>query len=493
MRHLLVRAVLLAAALAAAPSSALAQDTITVRAARLLDGTGGVLQNATVEIKDGRIVAIDQRTGPVTYDLGARTLMPGMIDVHVHIGYHFGKSGRADNQGETPAERALFAAQNAWVTLVNGFTTVQSAGALEDKELREAIARGLPGPRLLSSLGSANERTGDAEALRAYVRAQKAAGADFIKIFASKSIRDGGAQTLSDEQLKAACGEATAQGLRTLVHAQSDGSALAAARAGCTQVEHGSGISEATLKYMVEHGTYLDPNIGLVLQNYVENKAKYLGIGNYNEAGFAFMEKQVPLNYPMFAAALAAKVKMPMGTDAVAGAHGQNAREIVTRVKDGGQKPMDAIIGTTSLAAESLKMADQIGAVAPGLLADLVALDGDPLQDITAVRRVVVRDEGRHGLQARPGDGRRAGDDRPLGGGRAGGRRGLDTGHLFATGRAGVAGLRRRRRRHEVLAADRHRPRQREHASSRRGNGGPTISPWRPTGRARATSRRRRS
>ncbi len=392
MRQSFLRPLLVAVAVAVAaamPSSVLAQDTITVRATRVLDGKGGVLPNATVEIRDGRIVKVDQRTGPVTYDLGNRTLMPGLIDVHVHIGYHFGKNGRAQNQGETPAERALFAAENAWVTLANGFTTVQSAGASEDKELREAIARGtLPGPRLLSSLGSANERTGDAEALRAYVRAQKAAGADFIKIFASKSIREGGAQTLSDEQLAAACGEAKAQGLRTLVHAQSDGSALAAAKAGCTQVEHGSGISAATLKYMADHGTYLDPNIGLVLQNYVENKAKYLGIGNYNEEGFAFMEKQVPQNYPMFALALASGVKMPMGTDAVAGAHGQNAREIVTRVKDGKQKPMDALVGATSLAAESLRMADQVGALAPGLFADLVALDGDPLQDITAVRRV---------------------------------------------------------------------------------------------------------
>ena len=86
-----------------------------------------------------------------------------MIDVHVHIGYHFGKDGRAQNQGETPAEMALFAAENAWVTLINGFTTVQSVGAASDKELRDAIARGvLPGPRILSSLGSMNERTGDA-------------------------------------------------------------------------------------------------------------------------------------------------------------------------------------------------------------------------------------------------------------------------------------------------------------------------------------------
>lgn len=393
MHRPLIRIALYAVVLAAGaawPPPALAQDAVTVRAARVIDGKGAVIERATVEIRDGKIVRVDQRTGAVTYDLGAVTLMPGMIDVHVHIGYHFGKDGRARNQGETPAEMAYFAAENAWATLVNGFTTVQSAGAPGDKELRDAIARGhLPGPRILSSLGSMNERTGDPEALRAYVRSQKAAGADFIKIFASKSIRDGGAQTMTDAQLEAACGEATAQGLRTLVHAQSDGAAMAAARAGCTQVEHGSGISVETLSYMAGHGVYFDPNIGLVLQNYVENKAKYLGIGNYNEEGFAFMEKQVPENYPMFARALAAKVKMPMGTDAVAGAHGQNAREIVTRVKNGGQAPMDGLIGATSLAAESLRLGDQIGSLAPGMLADLVALDGDPLQDITAVQRVV--------------------------------------------------------------------------------------------------------
>jgi imidazolonepropionase-like amidohydrolase len=380
----------LAAGAAAAPSLAAAQDAVTVRAARVIDGTGAVLQNATVEIRDGTIVGVDQRQGAVTYDLGDVTLMPGLIDVHVHIGYHFGKDGRASNQGETPAEAALAGAANAYTTLINGFTTVQSAGAPGDKDLRDAVARGqLPGPRILSSLGSMNERTGDVDQIRAYVRKQKAEGADFIKIFASKSIREGGAQTLTDEQLAAACGEARAQGLRTLVHAQSDGPAMAAAKAGCSQVEHGSGISAATLQFMAEHGVYFDPNIGVVLQNYVENKAKYMGIGNYNEEGFAFMEKQVPLNYPMFKLALAAKVRMPMGTDAVAGAHGQNAREIVTRVKDGGQAPMDAILGATSLAAESMGLGRQIGTLAAGLQADLVGVKGDPLADITAVRRVL--------------------------------------------------------------------------------------------------------
>ncbi len=234
--------------------------TVTVRAARVLDGRGGTLQNAVVEISGGRIIRVDQRTGPVTVDLGAATLLPGMIDTHVHIGWHFGKDGRASNQGETPAEMALFAAENAWVTLINGFTTVQSAGAMSDRDLRDAINRGvLPGPRVLSSLGSANERTGDAAALRAYVVKQKAEGADFIKIFASKSIRDGGAPTMTLDQLQAACGEAKAQGLRSMVHAQSAEAAILAAKAGCTQVEHGAFANDEALKLMAERGVLLRP------------------------------------------------------------------------------------------------------------------------------------------------------------------------------------------------------------------------------------------
>jgi imidazolonepropionase-like amidohydrolase len=385
------RVVAFVAALACASAGVEAQSgSVTIRAARVLDGRGGALANATVEVKDGVIVAIDRRGGPVTYDLGNRSLMPGLIDVHVHIGYHFGQDGRAQNQGESPAEMALSAAENAWTTLMAGFTTVQSVGAASDQALRDAIARGvLPGPRILTSLGSVNERGGGPDELREYVRRQRAAGADVIKVFASRSIRDGGAQTMTDEQLRAVCGEAKTVGLRTLVHAQSDGAAMAAARAGCTQVEHGSGISTATLEFMAKNGVYFDPNIGVVLQNYVENKARYLGIGNYTDEGFAFMEKQIPENYPMFKRALAAKVKMPVGTDAVAGAHGQNAREIITRVREGGQPAMDAIVGATSLAAESLGLERQLGALAPGLQADIIAVDGDPLLDIASLRRVV--------------------------------------------------------------------------------------------------------
>ena len=378
------------AIVAGCAANAFAQaQSVTIRAARVVDGRGKLMANAVVEVRGDKIVAVDQRSGPVTYDLGNVTVLPGMVDTHVHIGGHFSKGGRADNQGETPAEAALYAAENAWLTLSNGFTTVQSVGAMSDKELRDAINRGvLPGPRILTSLGSMNESTGGPEQLRDYVRKQKQAGADLIKIFASKSIREGGAKTMTDEQLAAACGEAKAQGLRTLVHAHAADAVLAAAKAGCSQVEHGAYVNDEALKYMADHGVYFDPNIGLVLQNYLENKPKFLGIGNYTEEGFAFMEKAVETNYAMFKRALAAKVMMPMGTDAVAGAHGQNAREIITRVRHGGQAPMAAIVGATSLAAESLGLANGIGALAPGLQADIVAVAGNPLEDIDALRRV---------------------------------------------------------------------------------------------------------
>ena len=133
---------------------------------------------------------------------------------------------------------------------------------------------------------------------------------------------------------------------------------------------------------------WFDPNIGLVTQNYLENRAKFLGIGNYTDEGFASMEKALGFKDAMFSAALKTKnLKMVMGTDAVAGAHGQNMREIVERVKSG-QAPMEAITSLTSLAAESMNLHHDVGAIDPGLQADLVAVDGNPLTDITALQRV---------------------------------------------------------------------------------------------------------
>jgi imidazolonepropionase-like amidohydrolase len=159
--------------------------------------------------------------------------------------------------------------------------------------------------------------------------------------------------------------------------------------AGCHQIEHGVFANDEVLKLMADKGVYFDPNIGVVLQNYLKNKAKFLGIGNYTEEGFAYMEKGLDLNKAMIKKAVnTPNLKMVLGTDAVAGAHGHNADEIVERVRQGGQKPMDAIISATSLAAKSLRLDKTIGTLASGYEADLIAVEGDPLTDISAVTRV---------------------------------------------------------------------------------------------------------
>jgi imidazolonepropionase-like amidohydrolase len=361
----------------------------TIRARQVIDGRGGVTNNATVTVVNGKITSVATASGTPTIDLGNLTLLPGFIDTHVHIGWHFDDKGRYHSGPEPPEQAALYGAENAYVTLLAGFTTVQSVGAASDKPLRDAINRGvLPGPRILSSLGQVSNAKWTTDQIRDAIRRLKGEGADLIKIFASASIRDGGVPTLSQEQVDAACGESRAQGLRSMVHAHSPESMLRAARAKCTVVEHGGLADAEALKALADAGVYFDPNIGLVTQNYLENKARFLGVGNYTEEGFASMEKALGLRGPMFSTALKTPgLKIVMGTDAVAGAHGQNAREQIERVKVG-QKPMDAIVGMTSLAAESMGLGKELGAIAAGLNADLVAVEGDPQQDITALQRV---------------------------------------------------------------------------------------------------------
>ncbi|MEY4637317.1 MAG: hypothetical protein RJA55_3115 [Acidobacteriota bacterium] len=391
-----MRIYLTLAFLVAVSALAPAQGTdITLRARTVIDGKGQILRNTVVTVRDGKIVRVGSAAGPVTHDLGTLTLMPGFIDTHVHIGWHFDAKGRYHSGPEPAEQAALYGAENAFVTLMAGFTTVQSVGSLSDKPVRDAIARGvLPGPRILSSLGQVSNPKMTPDDIRTEIRKKKADGADLIKIFASASIRDGGVPTLSQEQLDAACGEARAQGLRSMVHAHSPESMMRAAKARCTVVEHGGLATPDALQALAGAGVYFDPNIGLVTQNYLENKSRFLGIGNYTEEGFASMAKALESKDAMFSAALKTKgLKMVMGTDAVAGAHGQNAREAIERVKSG-QRAMETVISMTSLAAESMGLEGITGSVTTGLAADLVAVDGDPLTDITALQRVrfVMRD-----------------------------------------------------------------------------------------------------
>lgn len=367
---------------------------IVIAASSVLDGKGGTLHDVRITIQGSKVVAITPGTaGPVDYDLRGLTVLPGWIDAHVHITWIFGKDGKNAGTEGTSQEDAYRAASNAWLTLMAGFTTVQSVGAPNDVPLRDAIADGiLPGPRILTAvepLEGKGEATGTPDEIRAFVRKQKASGADLIKIFASKSIRLGGGMTLSQEQLNAACDEAKKQGLRTLVHAYKD-AVRAATLAGCTEIEHGTLASDDDLRLMAEKGVYFDPQCGLVLENYMLYKNRYLGTSGYTEAGFEAMENIIPMDHEIVQhAARTPGLKMVFGTDAVAGAHGRNAEEFIDRVRDCGVDPMSAMISANSLGAEAMRMGDQIGSIATGLQADIIALDGDPLKDIAAVRRVV--------------------------------------------------------------------------------------------------------
>jgi len=366
---------------------------LVIKASTVFDGKGGVLHDIRITVEGAKIVSVGPGNGPVDYDLSGLTVLPGWIDAHAHITWQFGKDGKNAGMGETSQEAAYQSASNAWVTLMAGFTTIQSPGSPNDIPLRDAIAKGLlPGPRILTAaepLVGRGEATGTPDEIRAYVRKQKEAGADLIKIFASESIRQGGGMTLSQEQLNAACDEAKKQGLRTLVHAYK-AAVRAATLAGCTEVEHGALATDDDLRLMAEKGTYLDPQAGLVIENYLLNKDKYLGTPGYTAEGFAAMEKILPIDQELVRRAVKIpRLKVVFGTDAVAGAHGRNAEEFIDRVRNCGVDPVAALVSANSLGAEAMGLSDQIGSIAPGLQADIIALDGDPLRDIAAVRRVV--------------------------------------------------------------------------------------------------------
>jgi imidazolonepropionase-like amidohydrolase len=365
---------------------------IVIAASALLDGKGHMSRNTRIVIEGARIVAIDTKAAPVDYDLRGLTVMPGWIDMHTHLTSSFGKDGKV--AGDMSAEESAYrTASNAWITLLGGFTTVQTMS--QAVALRDAIAKGLlPGPRILTiveSLAGRGEQSGTPDELRAYVRKQKEAGADIIKIYASGGMSRG-AKTLSQEQLDAVCDEAKKQGLRTHVHAFRD-AVPAATMAGCTQIEHGVGATDDDLKLMVEKGTYIDPQAGTLFENYILNKARYAGTPYFAKTEEGVVEDYKPaIQMSKEFLRRAAKVnglKIVFGSDALAGLHGRNAEEFINRVRDCGMDPMAALVSANSLAAEAMGIADQIGSIAPGLQADIIALDGDPLKDITAVRRVV--------------------------------------------------------------------------------------------------------
>jgi imidazolonepropionase-like amidohydrolase len=385
-----------AASIAAGQNSSIpgpSDAPVTIHAARFLDGRGDEKRDVLITVRAGKIERIDQLAGKAsaaTYELGDVTVLPGLIDAHVHPGWYINREGALHGRdNDTPVQSALSRAGNLYATLMAGVTTIQSLGGMEDLDLRDAVERRqIPGPRILTSITQINNRNLTPDSLRGVVRALKARGADVIKLFASAGLGAGGEQTLSDAQLGAICGEAKAQGLRSVVHAISALSVRAATLAGCTEIEHGTFATDAELRLMAEHGTIFDPQVCLVFQNYIDHRDVYSRSG-YTEQSFTALANAIPTATAMFKRALATpNLKLIFGTDAVALAHGRNVDELICRVK-AGQPAKDAVVTATSRTAEALGLGDRTGTLAPGYEADIIAVRGNPANDIAALTRVV--------------------------------------------------------------------------------------------------------
>jgi imidazolonepropionase-like amidohydrolase len=406
---------------AGAAGAAVGADApLVLHAGRLLDGTGvAARQDVAVVVRNGRIDQVaawkgfTPPGGARTVDLTSATLLPGFIDCHVHLSMEMSKSWEFEPVKGTAAEAALLGAVDALKTLRAGFTTVRNLGDRDGESvaLRNAVDRGLlPGPRILTArhMLSITGGHGDwnngfrpdlslvgfnpaeagicdsADACRAAVRTQVKYGADVIKISATGGVLSAGdeigARQFDDAELAAIITEAHQLGKKVAAHAHGTAGIKAAVKAGVDSIEHGSILDDEAIRLMKEHGTFLVPT--LLAGETVETAAK-----NGSLPEFA-VQKALAVRPKMtdsFRRAAAAGVKIAFGTDSAVSPHGRNAREFELMVQ-GGMTPAAAIVAATRAAAELLGR-DDIGTIAPGRVADLVAVPGDPLRDVSVLTR----------------------------------------------------------------------------------------------------------
>jgi imidazolonepropionase-like amidohydrolase len=383
--------------------------TSVIHAGHLLDvKTGKMLDNALVTIKGDRIVSVATGAAPKganVIELPNATLLPGFIDAHTHITFepNFGYQ----ELGVSIPKEALIGAKNARVTLEAGFTTIRNVGArgFTDVALRDAINEGLvPGPRMLVS-GPALSITGGhcdqnllpfewhatsegaadgIEAVQHKVRENIKYGADVIKVCATGGVLSKGddprASQYTLEEMKAIVADAHRLGRKVAAHAHGAQGIAWAAEAGVDSIEHGSYIDDNAIRIMKEHGTYLVPT--QYLGDWMKENASRIGLPAM------YAEKMKTVTAAMrqnITKAIQAGVKIALGTDAAVYPHGLNAHEfeVYTRL---GMTPLQSIQSGTLNAADLLGWSDRIGSIEQGKFADIVAVDGDPLKDITLLQ-----------------------------------------------------------------------------------------------------------
>ena len=378
------------------PSIEAAAQVQAIRFGRLVDGQGQVTDDAVVVVDGDRIRSVGIGDGAVppgaeVIDLRPLTGIPGLIDVHTHLTY-----GPAEGRRERlPAESMFLGQDGALKTLESGVTTVRDMNASEyaDIAMRRLINNGhMVGPRMLvvgyglsvtrSSTGAPSIRTEDSpDEVRRIVRRNIAAGVDWIKVFGSTGSGQDvtGFQTFTYDEMKAAVDATHALGRPIAIHSYGPDGARDAVRAGADSLEHATDMDDETIADMVRRGTFYVPTIDHN-RYYLDNGENFGYAPGYEERLSDFLGR----NLETARRAHAAGVRFAMGSDAVYSMFGQNTRELDWFVK-AGMTPAEALETATKNAAEMLRMGDEIGAVAPGYYADLVALDGDPLVTVHAI------------------------------------------------------------------------------------------------------------
>ena len=398
---------------AIAQTQATAPARTVVRAGKFLDvRTGKMLTNRAIVVEDGKIISVGSDTdappeGAKVIDLSDKTVLPGLIDAHTHI--TFDPKFGYDRLAISVPREALIGAKNARITLLAGFTTIRNVGATEfaDIALRDAINAGdVPGPRIDAS-GPALSITGGhcddnllpygwhatevgvadgVENVQHKVREVIKYGADVVKICAT-----GGVLSLGDNpqhsqytqaELNAIVADAHRLGRKVAAHAHGAEGIRWSAEAGVDSIEHGSYIDDAAIAAMKQHGTYLVPTLYLS-DWFLENAPKM----NVPPSMLAKGREVMPAARKNIAHAFASGVKVGFGTDAAVYPHGLNAREFAVMVKLG-LTPLQAIQAATLNDADLLGWSDKVGVLEPGRYADIIAVEGDPLADITTLERV---------------------------------------------------------------------------------------------------------